>query len=1630
MDAQPVDPDLTAKLLGRGVAVSPIVTVEPRRRKFHKAITLSMPAPKAHSQGMINQYSGNTPTLRLLCSITEKQIRKKKEKLLEVKDKSQEVVQTAHEIVSETVETASKKVENIISAFETKKPENGLAEPLATKSTSKIIDETAERIQDSIIADQKSAADAVKSFSETKVDETKEFLLTESESVKDKIKAFTEPKIAEAKDTSSQFAQGVGKAKEFIENESSSAAESVKSGASQVQDKLSAGFDKLGQMFAGAKKTVESEVKETSETIETKANETKSETKEKIEQGIAGTKDFIVTETKTVTETIKTFSEPVKIEEKLTEAKDSVKTEANNVADAIKSFTDKAGAAIDGVQSKIKKEQVVASDKIDQTIADFEAKKVTYEFRGLEPKVTPTTTSLEQEPTSVPEAAPRKTVSTLDDSREKLEEMKSIVADARKLTRDFLSMEQESQLPKPRSDIVEETKQIEKTTVETITFPPVVETTIKEGNDLLMKGSETLHTAKQQIDKHVDEAKQIVDDGIEIAAPITKPEITTSSVKTLTQDFLSFEQAGPMHVTSSSEPRKSLTDAEFCKSVEETITKKMSEGLIEISEQLKLEESDIPHSQTPPPTPIETKNEKSEYAEGTQKATIDEDNLIDTVKTLHKTTESTFERITTISTTEHISIQTVKPFAYTSSVKSHSFFESKKLPAEMLDTKRSTPPTAFPQTKDTPSFTEMSESSQLRRPDAQPPTTASASKNDGDLPSAVEASVTTIIADKEPALSDREYLEKIMKCGDVKRKIQELETQRQRQDNVPTGSKTNQLESEADKSASVKDAIHAMEEKLVSTTVEAVPFAVRRRDSLRAECDLPVLERQILSEIDVQLVQLTKAEPEITVVKQSPIEAMEKQFEQLQTIDEPVCEKICQKKKAFEVADGRVVTDTLDLEIGVHNKTEVVEETLPKVKEVVESFEKKKPTSSTLEAIPFSPRKRDVRPNIEVDLVAVEKHILTETDVLLESLAPVPSKEAVVKIQPLQSPQDSTGMPIEEACEIKCSKRRISELAKLFEGQKQTQEYASEARADQNLSDTKEIETEKTAQDSQLKETITSTISLDKPLDNRKTEVDRVISQSTADTQKHSCDDTEMNKLSVSKDMWDNTQRIFEASPSDFFEVCEITTDGFAKTRQIQHPDFRRSAETESRANEKQPLKDHPFLSKTAVETFSFIDDVTDVSQTKLPSVAQYEEEKNTVSKVKREIYRYESQVTKSHDKQMPRSPFTIDTKERTRTGTTNKLSDSNLRKDRIDSELSLQGRIGIFETGDDNTVITKHEIKGEMVKDLSFVGPVFTKQTPVPSHSTVTTEEKQGHSSSVVEETITSSTTNKSAFGPDIDTEDKTIVPSILKSKTILEEEVRISGRQDFYGSSETNSRVQLTREVDKENKSEKGHIYRVTETTYSPVKPGHPLYLTTEPDDVISHSIEKSIGEMGSTISKKTATLTTTALSQKSELSILTRTTTDFTHAYEEQERRGETAGTTKILVPMSQPKLPSATEKKQEDIQLTDHQSIQTLSLKQETNLLTSASKKSFPTAAEKGGASDISDAIASGKGVFAPYSDKETEDDDDRKVPEVKEDKPVPSLPMKPTDPLTTTTKPGVPIDSGKGGVTPYSDEESE
>ncbi|TNN08392.1 Ankyrin-2 isoform 1 [Schistosoma japonicum] len=75
LQAQPIAPELVTRLFGNRVTVSPIVTLEPRRRKFHKPITLTIPLPKAIVRGMLNPSasdlkSQNVPSLRLLCSIT------------------------------------------------------------------------------------------------------------------------------------------------------------------------------------------------------------------------------------------------------------------------------------------------------------------------------------------------------------------------------------------------------------------------------------------------------------------------------------------------------------------------------------------------------------------------------------------------------------------------------------------------------------------------------------------------------------------------------------------------------------------------------------------------------------------------------------------------------------------------------------------------------------------------------------------------------------------------------------------------------------------------------------------------------------------------------------------------------------------------------------------------------------------------------------------------------------------------------------------------------------------------------------------------------------------------------------------------------------------------------------------------------------------------------------------------------------------------------------------------------------------------------------------------------------------------------------------------------------------------
>ncbi|XP_053514088.1 ankyrin-2 isoform X11 [Artibeus jamaicensis] len=70
LQAQPMHSELVKKILGNKATFSPIVTLEPRRRKFHKPITMTIPVPKAASDVVLNGFGGEAPTLRLLCSIT------------------------------------------------------------------------------------------------------------------------------------------------------------------------------------------------------------------------------------------------------------------------------------------------------------------------------------------------------------------------------------------------------------------------------------------------------------------------------------------------------------------------------------------------------------------------------------------------------------------------------------------------------------------------------------------------------------------------------------------------------------------------------------------------------------------------------------------------------------------------------------------------------------------------------------------------------------------------------------------------------------------------------------------------------------------------------------------------------------------------------------------------------------------------------------------------------------------------------------------------------------------------------------------------------------------------------------------------------------------------------------------------------------------------------------------------------------------------------------------------------------------------------------------------------------------------------------------------------------------------
>ncbi|EUB63876.1 Ankyrin-2 [Echinococcus granulosus] len=69
LEAQVIQPYVVNKMVGNRAAFSPVVTLEPRRRKFHKPITVTIPLPRQSLKG-VHKSDPLPPSLHLLCSIT------------------------------------------------------------------------------------------------------------------------------------------------------------------------------------------------------------------------------------------------------------------------------------------------------------------------------------------------------------------------------------------------------------------------------------------------------------------------------------------------------------------------------------------------------------------------------------------------------------------------------------------------------------------------------------------------------------------------------------------------------------------------------------------------------------------------------------------------------------------------------------------------------------------------------------------------------------------------------------------------------------------------------------------------------------------------------------------------------------------------------------------------------------------------------------------------------------------------------------------------------------------------------------------------------------------------------------------------------------------------------------------------------------------------------------------------------------------------------------------------------------------------------------------------------------------------------------------------------------------------
>ena len=161
-------------------------------------------------------------------------------------------------------------------------------------------------------------------------------------------------------------------------------------------------------------------------------------------------------------------------------------------------------------------------------------------------------------------------------------------------------------------------------------------------------------------------------------------------------------------------------------------------------------------------------------------------------------------------------------------------------------------------------------------------------------------------------------------------------------------------------------------------------------------------------------------------------------------MSEEVCEKKCIKRKMLAVAED--CSDFEDTPLGspvalekstidsyrkenVELSKDNVEETkdkkieldckLPNVKEVIETYERK----HSLEATPFSPRKRIVPTTRATNIEDLENQIMNSTDLFLDSLIISDAPVHEVRLSPIErsGKLEDDLKNLEEVCEKKCS---------------------------------------------------------------------------------------------------------------------------------------------------------------------------------------------------------------------------------------------------------------------------------------------------------------------------------------------------------------------------------------------------------------------------------------------------------------------------------------------------------------------------------------------------------------------------------------------------------------------------------